>query len=251
MNKEQIGKLIDNYKKEYMDFMGLEEFPKYKVEYFEINISETDAVGFEALAQAKYNPHTDEHTLCICSNLEGIKYIVFHEFTHILDAEMYAKNNPYNYAYLSGYTEYHASQIELLILLGKNNIYSLQQYTFSLETRIDVHPHKMSVDEYLHKKHQFVLDMMRRNDFPKDLGTLKTTIGVLYNYLGLRSICKMYGKDYSEDVNNTNVIKWIPLPLFTVINTLMQGWFDKTKVEKSFGPYSNAIFPIAKEYKFL
>lgn len=250
MNKEQIGKLIDKYEKEYMDFMGLEEFPKYKVECFEININKTDAMGFGAPAQAKYNPHTDEHTLRICSNLEVRKYIVFHEFTHILDAEMYAKNSPTNYAYLSGYTEYHASQIELMLLLGKDIIHS-KQPEFSLTTRIDVFPNKMSVDEYLHGKHQFVVDMMRRDDFPHDLETLKTTIGVLFNYLGIRSICKMYGKDYSEHVDNTSIIKWIPLPLFTVINTFMQGWFDKTKVEKSFGPYSNAIFPIAKEYKFL
>lgn len=251
MNKEQIGKLIDKYEKEYMDFMGLEEFPKYKVECFEININKTDAVGFGALAQAKYNPHTDEHTLRICSNLEVIKYVVFHEFTHILDAEMYAKNNPANYAYLSGYTEYHASQIELMFLLGKDNIHSMQQSTFSLSTRIAVFPNRMSVAEYLHEKHQFILDMMCRDDFPKDLETLKSTIGVLYNYLGIRSVCKMYGTDYIEGVDNTNIIKWIPLPLFSVINTFMQGWFDQIKVEKSFGPYSNAIFPLAKECGFL
>ena len=61
----------------------------------------------------------------------------------------------------------------------------------------------------------------------------------------------MYEKDYSEHIDNTSIIKWMPLPLFSVINTFMQGWFDKAKVEKSFGPYSNAIFPIAQERKFL
>ena len=125
MDKKQIYELIDKYEKEYIDFMGLEKFPKYKVECFEININETDITGFGSLAQAKYNPHTDEHTLRVCSNLEVRKYVVFHEFTHILDAEMYAKNNPANYAYLSGYTEYHASQIELMILLGIDNMHSL------------------------------------------------------------------------------------------------------------------------------
>ncbi|MEE1442316.1 MAG: hypothetical protein UGF43_01670 [Blautia sp.] len=173
-----------------------------------ININETDITGFGSLAQAKYNPHTDEHTLRVCSNFEVIKYVVFHEFTHILDAEMYAKNNPANYAYLSGYTEYHASQIELLILLGIDNMHSLQQSTFSMDTRIAAFPNKMSVDEYLHGKHRFVIDMMHRDDFPKDLEVLKTTIGVLYNYLGIRSICKMYGKDYRERKDNTSIIKW-------------------------------------------
>lgn len=41
------------------------------------------------------------------------------------------------------------------------------------------------------------------------------------------------------------------IPLFTAIDTFMQGWFDKAKVEKSFDPYSNAIFPLAKECGFL
>ena len=71
-------------------------------------MNQVDLAGFGALAQAIYNPKTDIHTLRICVNLELMKYVVFHEFTHILDAEMYAKRDSLRYAYLSGYTEYHA-----------------------------------------------------------------------------------------------------------------------------------------------
>ena len=45
------------------------------------------------------------------------RYIVFHEFTHILDTEMYAKQDSWKYMALSGYTEYHAAQVELMICL--------------------------------------------------------------------------------------------------------------------------------------
>ena len=48
-------------------------------------------------------------------------YILFHEFTHILDAETYARGDKVKYATSSGFTEYHASQIELLKMLGANS----------------------------------------------------------------------------------------------------------------------------------
>ena len=248
MNSEvQIRCLVEKYEKEYIDFMKIENFPKYNLELFEIKMDEVDATGFGAPAQAKYNPKTNEHTLRICANLELNKYIVFHEFTHILDTEMYANRNSIRYMYLSGYTEYHASQVELMVLLGIDSIQS--NFSFSLNSIINTFPSEMSVKEYLYAKHQFVVDMMSRMDFPANLETLKSTLGVLYNYWGLRSICKMYAQNYIEQVDNTAIIKLLPLQLFTVMNVLMDGWFDKSKVELSFGPYSNAIIPLINQYK--
>ena len=129
---DSVRRLIEKYEKEYKQFMGIESFPKYKLELFEIKMDEVDVAGFGAPAQAIYNPKTDEHTLRICINLELKKYIVFHEFTHILDADMYANRDSLRYAYLSGYTEYHASQVELMVLLGVDNIHlmKLARYTF-------------------------------------------------------------------------------------------------------------------------
>lgn len=248
MNSEvQIRHLVEKYEKEYIDFMKIENFPKYNLELFEIKMDEVDATGFGAPAQAKYNPKTNEHTLRICANLKLNKHIVFHEFTHILDTEMYANKNSIRYMYLSGYTEYHASQVELMVLLGIDSIQS--NFSFSLNSIINTFPFEMSVKEYLYAKHQFVVDMMSRMDFPANLETLKSTLGVLYNYWGLRSICKMYAQNYIEQVDNTAIIKILPLQLFTVMNVLMDGWFDKSKVELSFGPYSNAIIPLINQYK--
>lgn len=248
--EEEIRSLIGKYEREYIEFMGIESIPKYKLELFEIKLGEIDAAGFGAIAQAIYNPKTDEHILRICVNLDLMKYIVFHEFTHMLDAEMYAKKNPLKYMYLSGYTEYHASQVELMVLLGIDSIYSTK-FKFSLKTKIETLPVSKSVEEYMVAKHQFVADMMSRSDFPINIEALKTTIGALYNYFGLRSICKMYGENYVEQVDNTAIIKILPLQVFFVMNTFMEGWFDKSKVELSFGPYSNAIMPMINKYKLL
>lgn len=248
--EEQIRQLVEKYEKEYTKFMRIENFPKYKLELIEIKMDEVDLAGFGVLAQAIYNPKTDVHILRICANLELMKYIIFHEFTHILDAEMYAKRDSLSYAYLSGYTEYHASQVELMVLIGADNIHSVE-FTFSLNSKIETFPFGKSIEEYLCSKHQFVVDMMSRPDFPVNIETLKTTLGALYNYFGLRSICKMYAKNYVEQVDNTAIVNILPLELFSVMNGFMEGWFDKAKVEMSFGPYSNAIMPMIKEYKLL
>lgn len=248
--EEHIRWLIGKYEKEYIKFMEIESFPSYKVELFEIEMDEVDAVGFGAPAQARYNPKTDEHILRICSNLELKKCVVFHEFTHILDTEMYANRDSCRYMYLSGYTEYHASQVELMFLLGAESIHSTK-VAFSLNSEIETFPSKKSIEEYLCVEHQLVVDMMSRADFPVNIETLKATLGVLYNYFGLRSICKMYVKNYAEQVDNTAIIKILPLPIFSAINTFMEGWFDKSKVETSFGLYCNAIMPLIKTYKLL
>lgn len=250
MDNEKQASLINEYEKEYIEFMGIKGFPEYKLEFFEINMDEVDEVGFATPAQAKYNPKTGIHTLRVCSNFEMIKYIVFHEFTHILDAEMYARQDPVRYAYLSGYTEYHASQIELMVLLEEGSI-CLSKGEFSIDTIIKTFPFEKRIEDYVYSRHQFVVDMMNRTDFPVNFEKLKTTLGALYNYFGLRSICKMYIKDYVEKVDNTAIIKWIPLNIFNAMNTWMNGWFDKSKIEMSFGPYSNAIMPIIEAYKLL
>ncbi len=124
-------------------------------------------------------------------------------------------------------------------------------FEFLLNSKIETFPSEKSVEEYLCTKYQFVVDMMNRSDFPASIETLKTTLGALYNYFGLRSICKMYAQNYVEQVDSTDIIKIIPQYIFSTMNIFMQGWFDKSKVELSFGPYSNAIMPLIMVYKLL
>lgn len=65
--------------------------------------------------------------------------------------------------------------------------------------------------------------MMSRPDFTVNIETVKTTVGVLYNYFGLRSICKMYAKNYVEQVDNTAIANILSLELFSVMNGFMEG----------------------------
>lgn len=56
---------------------------------------------------------------------------MFHEFVHMLDAELYAKNDKIRYL---GISEYHATQIELFAMLGVQSINS--EPSFSMDTII-------------------------------------------------------------------------------------------------------------------
>ena len=243
MTEIQIKNLIKEYEKEYIEFMEIEKLPQYKIDFFEINVEESDAAGFASAAQAYYNTKTDEHILRICKSSEIPRYIVFHEFTHILDTEMYAKQDSWKYMALSGYTEYHAAQVELMIMLGADSIQT-QDFSFTVDVEIG----NSTVRNYLNSRHQLVVNMMNRTDFPRDIEALKTTVGVLYNYFGVRSICKMYAKDYEECVDNTAIIKILSLQLFSELNIFMNGQFDEKKIELSFVPYSNVIFSLVEKY---
>lgn len=251
--KSAIRNLVKQYEEEYKKFMGIGDFPKYELELFKIDLENSDESGFGILAQAKYNFDTGKHILRVCTSFEGIefmKYIIFHEFTHILDSEIYVEKDVSKYIYLSGYTEYHASQVELMVLLGADNINS-EDFSFSVNNEIETVTRKMRVEEYVSERHQFVVDMIRREDFPASFDTLKSTIGILYNYYGLRSICKMYGNDYIEHVNNSAILEIMPSDIFYALNTFMNGHFNKGKVELSYGLFSNILMPIAKEKNFL
>lgn len=93
------------------------------------------------------------------------------------------------------------------------------------------------------------LNLFNRVDFPKDIDTLKSAVGVLYNYFGLRSICEMYSTDYTEVINNRAFLKFIPTQEFVMLNRLMHGWLDKDKVDLSIEIYLNMIFPLIKQFR--
>lgn len=51
MTEIQIKNLIKEYEKEYIEFMEIEKLPQYKIDFFEINVEESDAAGFASAAQ--------------------------------------------------------------------------------------------------------------------------------------------------------------------------------------------------------
>lgn len=242
-----VAEQLDAYVDEYKAFMGIGHFPKYSLQTKSISMAAADTQGFETVASAFYQPLTGQHTLVISTNQCLSKYVMFHEFTHVYDSEQYVNGDKVRYLGLSGYTEYHASQVELAQLLGAKTIDAIP--TFSMNTIISTFTKENSVLQYVQDKYQHAIDLFSRPDFPANINTLKSAFGVLYNYWGLRSICEMYSTDFVETIDNAAFLKFIPTMNFTLINNLMHGWLDKIKIDLSISLYANTIMPIIRDYK--
>lgn len=247
MIRELLVKQLKTYEDEFKDFMDIKEFPTYQLCTKEVSTITADFKGFEAVASTSFQPQNNSHTLSVSTNIALSKYYIFHEFTHMLDSEMNVKGDKIRYAGLSGFTEYHASQVELMELLGANTVDEV--LSFSMGTIITTIAGEKSVYQYVNEKHRHAIELFSRGNFPADLDTLKSAMGVLYNYFGLRSICEEYSVDYTEKIDNKVFLKFIPTQLFVTLNRLMHGWLNEGEIELSINIYLNIIFPLINEFK--
>lgn len=246
MDRKYITTQMNAFQKDYMTFMNLHYFPDYALQTQEVSQIAADSQGFGSIATALYQPSTNQHTLIISTNIPLVKHLMYHEFTHILDSETLANSDKMRYVGISGYTEYHASQIELAMLVGAVTIDTIPK--FSMNTILSTFSGEKSVSQYVHEKYQLAIDLFSRKDFPANIQTLKTAFGVLHNHWGLRSICEMYATDYSERIDNMSFLKFIPSAVFSALNRLMHGWLNKTEVDACIPLYTYSIFPIIKDH---
>lgn len=228
-------------------FMGIETFPQYTICSKEASVLAADSQGYESIARSHFDVKNNTHTLTISTNCELCEYIMFHEFTHMLDSENYVKNDPTRYIGLSGFTEYHASQIELMALLCLSSIKN--KPSFSMNQIIYTISGEKSVKQYISEKQQHAIELFSRDDFPSSIETLNASFGVLYNYWGLRSICKMYAADYKEDIQNQSFLKYIPTSVFVLQNGIMRGWLNDSTIDKSIALYARTIYSLIQQYK--
>lgn len=109
-----MEKMIDNYKQ----FMEIDTFPEFEIQYYALDCSKDYSYG----AQAIFDVKTKKHTLRLPINIEVPRFLLFHELTHILDAEKYSIGEKNHDFCLHGFTEYHASQVELMVMIGAKTI---------------------------------------------------------------------------------------------------------------------------------
>lgn len=189
--------LIKNHVKEcfssFKKFMVTDEMPLYELI---INKNTTNFSNTNVHASHNYDVKTDKHTLKVGMDFYNGKkdYILFHDLTHMYDVFNFSANNRYLYAYNRGYTEYHAAQIELLKLLGANSVQD--KISFSLSDPIETVLGKTSTLEYILVNRDGARHNILEVDFPNSLESLSNTIGMMFNYFGRVSICRMYANDY-------------------------------------------------------
>lgn len=247
MHRNDYMTKIKEYESNFKKFMGIDNFPQYTLHTKEVSLFIANAQGYDSAASTNYNIQSNSHTLTVSTNLTLCKHLIFHEFVHMLDSELYVKNDKMRYLGLSGFTEYHASQIELMTMLGVRSIND--KPSFSMDTIIHTFSGSKSVKQYISEKQQHAIELFSRADFPSSIETLKSSFGVLCNYWGLRSICEMYATDYTENIENQSFLTYIPTNVFVILNSLMHGWLNDSAIDASILLYANTLITLAKQYR--
>lgn len=237
MDNKTIEERLDAIKKKYMKFMKLHSFPHYDIIIQSINLNANESKQYAKAACTKYDFETQKHSFIVNPLINLNEYIVFHEFTHILDTDQYVNNDKTKYVDLSGYTEYHASQIELLNLLGARKV--SKKVCFKMNQIINTIAGSITVQEYIEDKHNQAIELINNDYFTVNDEYMVASLGVLFNYWGLRSICEMYAKDYKENKNNDAFIKRIPL--FLSLDSLMHGLMNDIEINIIMRQYDSII----------
>ena len=242
---QQVKNEINNYIIEYSDFMGIDYSPNYELQFKKVSQERADSYGIESPANTRFLIDLQKHILCVAENSPREKYIIFHELTHMLDSDLHVKGSKIRKMGLGGYTEYHASQIGFVELLGASEVNSVKP--FSMNDMCNTISGNKSILDYVGEKQQTASYLFGQKGFPTDLQQLSDSLGVLFNYWGLRSICEMYATDFVEIIDNDVFMTFIPSKLFSEINRLMHGWLDEEQIEQSIVRYNAIIFSIAKQ----
>ena len=96
--------------------------------------------------------------------------------------------------------------------------------------------------------HDISSNIINRSDFPADVETLTITFGLVFNYWGRRSICKMYALDYIEKVDNEAIEKFIGKESFKALDAFMNGWLTEYQIILIGEFYFKMIVSKMKEY---
>ena len=136
--------------------MGINTFPMFTTEYFDIEINQE----YVSVAKAEYDFQTKQQKLLISGNVEYYpKYLLYHELTHILDADMYSNGDKKHDCCLTGYMEYHASPVELMCLMGAKTI--RDKLSFSMD---DLSNHlDWTVGHFLDEKYKAASELISLN----------------------------------------------------------------------------------------
>lgn len=97
-HQKDITQIVRNAVERYKRFMEIESFPKYilGLEPADNELNSMDEKGFGRVASASYDVRNDWHCLKIIEGINPLDYLLFHEFTHILDDEKFVANVLYD-----------------------------------------------------------------------------------------------------------------------------------------------------------
>lgn len=204
---------------QYKQFMKIDSFPAFTLGSFTLDISGNSF----SVAKAEYSFIPPKHKLLLPANYDIPKFMLFHELTHILDAERYSNGEKSHDYWLTGYMEYHASQVELMEALGAQTIDDA--ITFSMLDHIN--GMQWTVQQYVNNKLETAKKMIVDSSPTMRIDGLN----VFFNFLGLKSICVLFATDYSENYTYQEILTRMSTLQLSAIKSTMQGF--SVDVEKT------------------
>lgn len=244
---------IRECKKEYMQLLSLISFPEFKLRYTESSPAENANNIFVIKGAATYDCATGQHCLELDADIHTKgnigKQTVFHEFTHILDNEKFARKDHQRYIANFGYSEYHAAQIGFLKAL--NIVRIDQEIVFSMGDLIDTPSGNISIRDYVLEPLLLATYAIRQSDFPRDFDELRETLGLIFNYYGKRSICKMYANDYDDIADKDAIEKLLTPAKVRFLNNHLVGWLDENSVADIDKVFCDTFINLFSHYNFI
>lgn len=244
-----VARNLESYKK----FMGIEKMPDFSIFPMEIRLEEAEQESYGVPASHFYDVDTDTHMLKvwkdIYKNILHADYILFHEFTHMYDTFTYSKDKML-YAANRGFTEYHAAQVELLKLLGVESIED--KVSFSLTQKIETISGRETLLEYITNSHMAVIELISKSNFPDNIASLSTGLGMIFNHLGRISICRMYANDYDkymDEIENMAVEESYIGDKFSEVKSIMKGFLSETDIRNIGKIYFSIIMELIQKMK--
>lgn len=250
MKNKKFSQYMNKCMEDYKKFMGISFLPKFKLAAKHVSLTNAGASGWGALATHRFDFQTQVHYIEVWEDiwkpqLHG-DYVIFHELTHLIDTENIVKGNRERNVKMRGYLEYHASQIETIKILGNKNIND--NSPFSMNRKLQTVSSVKFMHDFVNEPANTANSLLARKDFPKDIDTLVTTIGLIFNYYGRRSICLMYAEDFQESIGKDKFSELIGAEQFAALDVFLKGWLNEMQIEVLGQFYFQMIATKMKEY---
>ena len=226
------AKQVRGYVRDYKSFMKLDFFPGYHFEKYMSNADDTED-GALLPAKTRYDLEKREQYLQVPENWNSEKYLFYHELTNILDNQKFVGNDQEAYQCSRGFIEYHASQVQMFGMLGFANIDDTPEVSLGQTMN-----NGQTAAEYMQEKYKVAQELFENPEFSENEGIFTAGIAAFYSFLGARSVCEMYAKDYDAAAYDYTVFEEkLGTEIFNRIVNHMHGRADKVLFNICKGDY--------------
>lgn len=225
--------LIQETEPIFIRLLNAPDFPEYALRV----LDSEDENDYRGVADFDYDKK--ELFLGIRTGRSISLLTLFHEFTHLLDMSIYNVGNRNTDKSLVIYTEYHALQSEMLLLLRAESIDAIPDFHIA----DPIFTNGKSLKDYWLDKLEQALNKLKNLECEYKLWDVLTLLG---NYWGIRSIVEMKCIEYKEhslgllehyqlrqEIMRNSDFQALNISDLKALDILMHGWLSKESVQKS------------------